>query len=73
VEAGLGVALVPPLAFFAAYPGVVYRSPSDVTVQRYVLAAIRSGSAKRPAISAALAAFETIAAEVTATIAGSKP
>jgi DNA-binding transcriptional LysR family regulator len=73
VEAGLGVTLVPPLAFFAEYPGVVYRSPTDVTIQRYVLAAIRSGSAHRPAISAALAALESVAGEVRSIISGTRP
>jgi len=73
VEAGLGVALVPPLAFFAEYPGVVYRSPTDVTVQRNVLVAIRSGSAQRPAIDAALTALETVAADVRSIIADTRP
>lgn len=73
VEAGLGVGLVPPLAFFAEYPGVVYRTLTDATVQRYVLVAIRSGSAARPAISAALTALETVADEVRGIIADSRP
>jgi DNA-binding transcriptional LysR family regulator len=73
VEAGLGVALVPSLAFFAEYPGVVYRLPTDVTVQRYVLVAIRSGSEKRPAISAALSALETVAEDVRSIISDTRP
>jgi DNA-binding transcriptional LysR family regulator len=73
VEAGLGVALVPPLAFFAEYSGVVYHLPTDVAVQRYVLAAIRSGSAKRPAIGALLTTLATIADEVTSIIRSTHP
>jgi DNA-binding transcriptional LysR family regulator len=62
VQAGLGAALVPPLAFFAEYPGVVHHSPIDIEVRRRVVAVTRSGSAGSPVISAALAALREAAA-----------
>ncbi len=60
VEAGLGVALVPPLALFASYPGVVLRPPEDIEVNRRVVAAIRAGSGGSPGIAAALAALREV-------------
>lgn len=65
VQAGLGVALVPPLAFFAEYPGVVCVSPTDVEVNRRILAVIRRGSGGRPAVEAALAVLKDVAQEAT--------
>jgi DNA-binding transcriptional LysR family regulator len=62
VQAGLGVALVPPLAFFAEYPGVVCLSPTDVQINRQILAVIRRGSGRRPAIEAALRVLRDVAA-----------
>ncbi|MCE5192027.1 MAG: LysR family transcriptional regulator [Actinomycetia bacterium] len=66
VQAGLGVALVPPLAFFAQYPGVVCVTPSDVQINRRVLAVIRRGSGGRPAIEAALGVLRDVAREAVA-------
>jgi len=63
VQAGLGVALVPPLAFFAEYPGVVCLSPIDVQINRKILAVIRRGSGGRPAVEAALRVLREVAAE----------
>ena len=57
VQAGLGVALVPPLAMFASVPGVVLRIPEDIRVTRSISALVRSGSSKHPSIAAALKAL----------------
>ncbi len=65
VQAGLGVALVPPLAFFAAYKGVVCLSPTDVQINRQILAVIRKGSGGRPAVEAALRVLRDVADRVT--------
>lgn len=67
VQSGLGVALVPPLARFAEYPGVVFRQPTDTEVRRRILAVIRRGSAGSPAIAAALEAIRGVARERVAT------
>ena len=48
VEAGLGVALVPPLALFAPYPGVVLRVTDDIVVNRRIVAVVRAGSSGNP-------------------------
>lgn len=64
VQAGLGVALVPPLAFFAEYPGVVCLSPTDVQINRQILAVIRRGSGRRPAVEAALRVLRDVADHV---------
>ncbi|MDZ4180733.1 MAG: LysR family transcriptional regulator [Coriobacteriia bacterium] len=61
VEAGLGVALVPPLALFAPLPGVVLRLPEDIEVNRSVTAMIRAGSGGHPSIEAALSALDEVA------------
>ncbi len=61
VEAGLGVALIPPLARFSSYPGVVFRECSDVDINRRIVAVIRTGSARAPAVSAALQALREVA------------
>ncbi|TDB37957.1 MAG: LysR family transcriptional regulator [Actinobacteria bacterium] len=66
VQAGLGVALVPPLAFFAEYPGVVCLSPTDVQINRRVLAVIRRGSGGRPAVEMALRILREEAHEAVA-------
>ena len=62
VAEGLGVALVPPLARFAEYPRVVFRRPADVDVNREVVAVIRRGSGRSPAIAALLDALREAAA-----------
>jgi molybdate transport repressor ModE-like protein len=54
VEAGLGVALVPPMARFADYPGVTFRQPADMEVRRHIVALIRRGSRTSPALAAVL-------------------
>lgn len=57
VSEGLGVALVPPMARMADYPGVVFAEMSDIEVHRRVVANIRKGSGRSPAIAAALKAL----------------
>lgn len=66
VEAGLGVALIPPLARFTTYPGVVFRSVADVDINRRIVAVIRRGSGRAPAIAAALEALREVAYHHTA-------
>ncbi len=61
VAAGLGVALAPPMAFFAPNPGVVTHLPADVEVMRRIVAVIRRGSGRSPAIAAALHALRQAA------------
>ncbi len=73
VQAGLGVALVPPLAFFAEYPGVVCLSPTDVKINRHILAVIRRGSGGRPAVEAALRVLREVAAQAGAAHATTVP
>jgi molybdate transport repressor ModE-like protein len=63
VEAGLGVALVPPMARFADYPGVAFRQPADMEIRRHVVALIRRGSRSSPAVAAALDAIWGVARE----------
>lgn len=63
VEAGLGVALVPPMGRFADYPGVAFRQPADMEVRRRILAVIRAGSGGSPAVAAALDAIRGVARE----------
>ncbi len=65
VEAGLGVALAPPLAFFASYPKLVIRRPADTDLTRRVVAVIRRGSGGSPAIAAALTALHSASDEVS--------
>ncbi|MDO8964456.1 MAG: LysR family transcriptional regulator [Coriobacteriia bacterium] len=66
VEAGLGVALVPPMARFAEYPGVAFRRPEDMEVRRRILAVIRRGSGKSPGIAALVEALRDIARQQAA-------
>ena len=63
VEAGLGVALVPRLAAPAARRGVAVRELRADRPQRYVVAAVRSGSGERPALARLLAALQRAAAD----------
>lgn len=63
VEAGLGIALVPPLAMFADYPHVVLREPEDIEVNRRIVAVVRAGSSENPSIAAALEALTEAAEE----------
>ncbi len=54
VAQGLGVTLVPPLALFADYPGIVFHVPTDMDITRREVAVIRRGSGSNPIISTAL-------------------
>jgi molybdate transport repressor ModE-like protein len=63
VEAGLGVALVPPMARFADYPGVTFRQPADMEIRRHVVALIRRGSRTSPAVAAVIDAIRAMAGE----------
>lgn len=63
VEAGLGVALVPPMGRFADYPGVAFRQPADLEVRRRIVAVIRRGSSGSPTVAAALGAIRAVARE----------
>jgi molybdate transport repressor ModE-like protein len=67
VQAGLGLTIVPPLALFASYPGVVYRVPEDVEVHRTISALVRRGSGRSPALASVLAALAEVAEELEAT------
>jgi len=63
VEAGLGVALVPPMARFADYPGVAFRQPAGTEIRRHIVALIRRGSRRSPAVAAAMSALSDVAKE----------
>lgn len=65
VGAGLGVMLVPHLALYGDYPGVVIKPLLDLPLRRRVFAAMRDGSRSAPHISAALGAL-LIAADAVA-------
>ncbi len=65
VQAGLGVAMVPPLAIVGEHPGVTFHPPTDVHVTRRVVAVIRRGSRNSPAIAAALTALRETARDFT--------
>jgi DNA-binding transcriptional LysR family regulator len=64
VGAGLGVALVPPLALIGSYPDVEITRISDLELDRTIWATIRRGSRDNPGISAVLAALRERAAEI---------
>jgi len=68
VGAGLGVALVPPLALIGTYPHVEITDVSDLQIDRTIWAAIRRGSSGNPGIAAVLAslreAAETVACHI---------
>ncbi len=68
VGAGLGVALVPPLALIGSYPNVEITHVSDVTIDRTIWAAIRKGSKGNPGIAVVLAALRQAAKDVAARI-----
>jgi len=67
VQAGLGLTIVPPLALFASYPGVVYRTPEDVEVHRTISALVRRGSDRSPSIASVLATLTEVAEELKTT------
>jgi DNA-binding transcriptional LysR family regulator len=61
VSAGLGVALVPPLALMGDLPAVAVRDLSDLDLNRSIWAAIRRGGGTNPGISEVLRALRTAA------------
>ena len=69
VGAGLGVALVPPLALIGAYPDVEITRIADLELDRTIWASIRRGSSENPGISAVLGALR----EQASSIAGRMP
>lgn len=68
VGAGLGVALVPPLALFGSYPDVAIRRVADFELTRTLLTSIRRGSGGNPGIAAVLSAVRESATEVAASL-----
>jgi len=64
VGAGLGVALVPPLALIGSYPDVVISRISDMTLNRTIWANIRRGSSGNPGIDAVLGSVRQASAEI---------
>jgi DNA-binding transcriptional LysR family regulator len=68
VGAGLGVALVPPLALIGRYPNVEISHISDLELDRTIWASIRRGSAENPGISAVLEALREQATRIACLI-----
>ncbi len=68
VAAGLGVALVPPLALVGDLSGVAIREAYDLDLNRSIWAAIRRGSGGNPGIATVLAALRTAAEKVAETL-----
>jgi DNA-binding transcriptional LysR family regulator len=68
VGAGLGVALVPPLALIGTYPNVEITDVSDLEINRTIWAAIRRGSDGNPGIAAVLSALREAAQRVACEI-----
>jgi DNA-binding transcriptional LysR family regulator len=64
VGAGLGVALVPPLALIGAYPDVAIRRIAGLELDRTIWATIRRGSSGNPGISAVTGALREAAARI---------
>jgi DNA-binding transcriptional LysR family regulator len=64
VGAGLGVALVPPLALIGTYPEVAISRIADLELDRTIWASIRRGSRGNPGIAAVLAALRETATRV---------
>jgi DNA-binding transcriptional LysR family regulator len=64
VGAGLGVALVPPLALIGSHPDVQITGVADVELDRRVWACIRRGSGTHPGIAEVLSALRKRAAEI---------
>jgi molybdate transport repressor ModE-like protein len=64
VGAGLGVALVPPLAIIGDYPDVVFQATKGLDLERRVFAAVRAGSGGTPSIAAVVDALRRAAADV---------
>ncbi len=70
VDAGLGVALVPPLALVYDIPGVAIRKVADLDLNRAVWAAVRRGSGGAQGIEAVLTTLRTHAAGAVARLPG---
>lgn len=70
VGAGLGVALVPPLALISDTPGVSIRPVADVELNRVSWAAIRRGSGYHPGIATVLNALRAEAAQAAEELPG---
>ena len=68
VGAGLGVALVPPLALIGKYPDVAITRIAGVDLDRTVWANIRRGSSGNPGIAVVLSALREAAARIAARI-----
>ncbi|NTW28225.1 MAG: LysR family transcriptional regulator [Coriobacteriia bacterium] len=66
VGAGLGVALVPPLALIGEYPDVAIRRIEGLHLDRTIWSNIRRGSGGNPGIAVVLAALRATAADVSA-------
>jgi len=64
VGAGLGVALVPPLALIGTYPDVAIGHLEGLRLDRTIWATIRRGSSGNPGIAAVLAALRETAARI---------
>jgi DNA-binding transcriptional LysR family regulator len=64
VGAGLGVALVPPLALIGEYPDVVITHIEGLLLDRRIWATIRRGSSGNPGIAVVLRALRETAARV---------
>jgi molybdate transport repressor ModE-like protein len=65
VGAGLGVALVPPIAVIGDYPDVVFQRIKGLALERRVFAAVRAGSGENPSIAAVVAALRQAAKGVS--------
>lgn len=66
VAAGLGVALVPPLALEGDLSGVAVRNVTDLDLNRSVWAVIRRGSGSNPGIAAVCSALREAASQAAA-------
>lgn len=64
VAQGLGVTLVPPLALFAEYPGIVFHVPTDMNITRREVAVIRRGSGGNPIVATALETLREVTTSV---------
>lgn len=73
VGAGLGVALVPPLALVGEYSSVAITRVSDLRLSRRILASIRRGSGGNPGIAVVLAALREAAEHVVCDLPRTRP
>ena len=72
VDAGLGVALIPPLALVYDIPGVAIRRTADLSLNRLVWAAVRRGSGENPAIREVLEHLRAESARAVAELPGER-